>query len=649
MNERSAQQAALAAGAARDLGGRLDAVDHDIRILSNLVTRTRRTAQPRIETQNQVILSAFDALVAVVENYRTIALYSPADLLTVGAVDPTEDRVEVAKFLFDEGSQLASLARHAPRTIIRGPLDLGGTRFFYLFAAQAGRDEVIVIASDAGLFLNAALPHQPSDSRFAAIDPNLYSWRDCQQSSHCRPAHDELGKLRADPQARWLDAAAARAADLPESPALVAAAITDSIGGRWTVAVTTSVARIAERETALLRQLIVTSLAAALAVVAVGLFILRQQRQAGALHERLHTAHQLATMREKTDAMVENAPLGILGIAEDGTVVIANRFLTDRLGPIQIGQRWEEAFAPDARPGAGRLRALLERARVDPSGKVEARGVDLLAPEAGDFDVRAVLLRHGSEDVRLLALIEDRSQVRSLEQQLVRTEKILTAGVLSAGLAHEIGTPISVIRACAENLLDSLGQHPGADDLAAIIRHSDRISSTIRQVLDFSRAQAIHLEPVPPAAALAKAHDLLDWKLSSKGVSLSSSIAPGVAPFAAAPDQLEQVLVNLILNACDACQPGGAIRVEVTAAPEADRLRLEIRDNGRGIPPEHVNAVFDPFFTTKKRGEGTGLGLTVVASIVRNHGGEVSLVSSQGAGTTVLVIWPSAAAAQGLA
>ena len=288
--------------------------------------------------------------------------------------------------------------------------------------------------------------------RFAAIDPNLYSWGDCQHSIHCRPAHDQLGRLPAGPKARWLGAAAARAAGLPESPALVAAATTDSIGGRWTVASMTSVARIAERETALLRQLIVTSLAAALPVVAVALFILRQQRQAGALHERLHTAHQLATMREKTDAMVENAPLGILGIADDGAVVIANRFLTGRLGPIQIGKRWEEAFAPGARPGAGRLRALLESARADPTGKVEARGVDLLAPEAGDFDVRAVLLHHGSEDVRLLALIEDRSQVRSLEQQLIRTEKILTAGVLSAGLAHEIGP----------GLLSGPGDSPGA-------------------------------------------------------------------------------------------------------------------------------------------------------------------------------------------
>jgi signal transduction histidine kinase len=100
------------------------------------------------------------------------------------------------------------------------------------------------------------------------------------------------------------------------------------------------------------------------------------------------------------------------------------------------------------------------------------------------------------------------------------------------------------------------------------------------------------------------------------------------------------VLVNLLSNAADASPPGAEIRV--AAWPTHERaVRVEIVDRGHGIAPEHMNAVFDPFFTTKKRGEGTGLGLPIVASIVQNHGGEINLASSVGVGTTVTVDWPS--------
>jgi signal transduction histidine kinase len=111
----------------------------------------------------------------------------------------------------------------------------------------------------------------------------------------------------------------------------------------------------------------------------------------------------------------------------------------------------------------------------------------------------------------------------------------------------------------------------------------------------------------------------------------------------AAPDQLEQVIVNLLMNACDASRPGGLIRVVLGADPAtAGRLLIAVDDFGAGIAPEHLNAVFDPYFTTKKRGEGTGLGLAIVWQIVRNHQAEISLKSVVGVGTTVTLSWPIA-------
>jgi signal transduction histidine kinase len=101
------------------------------------------------------------------------------------------------------------------------------------------------------------------------------------------------------------------------------------------------------------------------------------------------------------------------------------------------------------------------------------------------------------------------------------------------------------------------------------------------------------------------------------------------------------VLVNLLLNACDACQTAGAIQVSVAPSDQYSLVEWTIRDNGAGIPQENLLAVFDPFFTTKKRGEGTGLGLSVATGIVRNHHGEITLASVPGRGTTVTLRWPA--------
>jgi signal transduction histidine kinase len=122
------------------------------------------------------------------------------------------------------------------------------------------------------------------------------------------------------------------------------------------------------------------------------------------------------------------------------------------------------------------------------------------------------------------------------------------------------------------------------------------------------------------------------------------AIEEDLPPLAADPDQLQQVFVNLLLNACDASQEGDRILVRACVTRE-QQVQIEVEDRGCGIAPEHMNTVFDPFFTTKKRGEGTGLGLPIAASIVRNHGGQINLSSTPGKGTIATVLWPAATGA----
>ena len=129
-------------------------------------------------------------------------------------------------------------------------------------------------------------------------------------------------------------------------------------------------------------------------------------------------------------------------------------------------------------------------------------------------------------------------------------------------------------------------------------------------------------------------------KLEARRLGLKIQLNEDLPMLTADPEQLQQVLVNLLINACDASQPGSQISLSARRAPN-DMVAIEVLDHGCGISPEHLKAVFDPFFTTKARGEGTGLGLSITAGIVRNHAGQIDLRSSTGEGTTVTVLWPA--------
>ena len=229
-------------------------------------------------------------------------------------------------------------------------------------------------------------------------------------------------------------------------------------------------------------------------------------------------------------------------------------------------------------------------------------------------------------------------EMNRMEHQLVRAEKLATVGVLTAGLAHEVGTPLAIIRGRAE----ILGEKTDRPEAKTILDQSDRIAGTLRQVLDFSREQPVACQLVGVAPAFQAVADLLGFRLRRKGITLIIPPLPDGLSLAADPDQLQQVLVNLVMNAMDACAPGGEVTLSAWASSTSPGfLRMTVADSGRGIPPDQLDAVFDPFFTTKPKGEGTGLGLPVVASITRNHRGHISLSSAFGKGTTVTLLWPT--------
>lgn len=213
---------------------------------------------------------------------------------------------------------------------------------------------------------------------------------------------------------------------------------------------------------------------------------------------------------------------------------------------------------------------------------------------------------------------------REREEQLVQIDKLATMAALATGIAHEVSTPLGVIVGRAEQLLPKVVHDERATKgLESIIEQGSRISHVIRGFLDLARGESPVLEHVNPATVAQAARDLVEHRFEKAGVELRLLSGQNLPDVACDPRLLEQALINLLLNACDACETGG--RVELLVRAESDRVGFAVIDDGIGITPEAAARAAEPFFTTKPLGQGTGLGLAIATELVKHHGGHLSI------------------------
>ncbi len=243
---------------------------------------------------------------------------------------------------------------------------------------------------------------------------------------------------------------------------------------------------------------------------------------------------------------------------------------------------------------------------------------------------------------RLRELEDSNRTLRETQNQLVQSEKLASIGQLTAGLAHEINTPIGVILGLAQLLDRRADDSLAVQEYAALIeQEAMRIKRIVSDLLAFARHTAPEIQRHDLREILNRALALVEYQLADENVAVTREYAPEPSWVMVDSDQITQVLMNLIQNARQAMPHGG----QLTLSTGSDRSvhLFTVSDTGAGIPESDLDRIFDPFFTTKQVGQGTGLGLSVSYGIVARHGGEIRVASRPGAGTTFTVRLPAAA------
>ena len=283
-----------------------------------------------------------------------------------------------------------------------------------------------------------------------------------------------------------------------------------------------------------------------------------------------------------------------------------------------------------------------ESRRTSEFGEEDMRALTLFADQAALALEKAQLYRDSQRQLeKLLSVLDELSRTQA---QLVHSEKLASLGVLAGGVAHEINNPLMVILGRTElMLMDEVQSAPIKRNLETIRVETERIAEIVQGLLAFARkSRQERIEQLDVNEVLDRTLMLSEHQLTVGNVQVIKQLDDTLPQIQANPGQLQQVFMNLIINAHHAMPSGGVLTVRTGPVPQR-RLFVEIEDSGCGIADDDLNRIFDPFFTTKEEGKGTGLGLSVSRNIIENHGGLIGVESTPGVGTLFRIVLPETA------
>lgn len=348
-------------------------------------------------------------------------------------------------------------------------------------------------------------------------------------------------------------------------------------------------------------------------------------------------------------ASFESLPVALMRLAVDGRVLEVNRAARGLLGQIQMHTQLAELFEGLGRPVNDWVADAV-------AGRTERRP-EVLRARRGDREVfLQVSLSRVVEEGRpgLIAVLSDATQLKTLEAQFVQSQKMQAIGQLAGGVAHDFNNLLTAISGhCDLLMLRHDKGDPDYADLDQISQNANRAASLVGQLLAFSRKQTLKPRVIDLRDTLSDLTHLLN-RLVGEKVVLTLTHDPDLLPIRADKRQLEQVIMNLVVNARDAMPGGGEIRIETenlrliedlrrdrAAVPRGDYVVVKVTDEGTGIAPDKIGKIFEPFYTTKRAGEGTGLGLSTAYGIVKQTGGYIFCDSALGTGTCFTLYLPA--------
>jgi PAS domain S-box-containing protein len=352
-------------------------------------------------------------------------------------------------------------------------------------------------------------------------------------------------------------------------------------------------------------------------------------------------ADEIERLHQFSDSVVESLSDGLVVVDLDDRVVRWNRRLEEFFGLSRdraIGRRLPAIFD---KPFLDRLYAAR---RESPDGATLYR-IPLTSSQAGQKRTR--LVNAGIAPFRTsdgttagsIIVLEDVTERANLEEQLRLSEKMAAIGLLAAGVAHEVNTPLTGISSFTQMLLEKADPtDPKTQLLEKIERQTFRAAKIVNSLLNLARPSDGEAEPVDLNAVIGDVLSLLEHQFRNSRIQVRKDLGEPALVVRGVEYKLQQVFLNLLLNARDAMAKGGWL--SVTTRLDHGRAVVEVSDTGVGIPSEHIARIYDPFFTTKSDGRGTGLGLSVTYGIVQEHGGTLTCDSAAGQGTRFTLALP---------
>jgi two-component system sensor histidine kinase HydH len=345
------------------------------------------------------------------------------------------------------------------------------------------------------------------------------------------------------------------------------------------------------------------------------------------------TKMSLSRIKAFSDNLVTNMPIGLVALDDNQRITSLNnvagsvlKLLPDEV----IGQNGEKVLPEE-------LWYLLKNLNVE-KGVVE-KEIDCTVRkgEVIPLEISATLLN--DEDGTFLGyvvLFKDLSEVRSLRKEIARSQRLASVGRLAAGVSHEIRNPLSSIKGFATYFKERYYDVPENQQISNLmIQEVDRLNRVVSQLHEFARPITVSKKPIQIKAFLKDSLKLIERQASEANISIKTDFDSGIDEILIDPDRINQVLLNLYLNAIESMHDGGSLTVSLAKNSKKNLIEIKVSDTGTGITKDDLSHIFDPYFTTKA--SGTGLGLAIVHNIMEAHGGEITIESRLGQGTGVTI------------